>query len=78
MDRVILLRYGEIHLKGKNKKFFEDKLIGNIKQKLDGLDYRFSYKRSRYLISDYRPETENETIERFRKEFGIHSFSLAE
>ena len=60
MDRVILLRYGEIHLKGKNKKFFEDKLIGNIKQKLDGLDYRFSYKRSRYVISDYRPETENE------------------
>ncbi len=78
MDRVILLRYGEIHLKGKNKKFFEDKLIGNIKQKLDGLDYRFSYKRSRYVISDYRPETENEIIERLRKVFGLHSLSVAE
>lgn len=77
MDRVILIRYGEIHLKGKNKRFFENKLIGNIKQKLLGLEYEFSYKRSRYVIYNYRPETENDIVDRLKKVFGIHSLSIA-
>ena len=59
MDKVILLRYGEIHLKGKNRRFFENKLIENIKRRLDGIEYEFLYKRSRYIIQNYRPETEN-------------------
>lgn len=78
MDRVILIRYGEIHLKGKNKRFFEGKLIANIKRKLTGIEYEFTYKRSRYVISSYRPETENEIIKRLKQVFGIHSISVAE
>lgn len=78
MDRVILIRYGEIHLKGKNKRFFEGKLIANIRRKLTGLEYEFTYKRSRYVISSYRPETENEIIKRLKQVFGIHSISVAE
>lgn len=78
MDRVILIRYGEIHLKGKNKKFFEDKLISNIKSKLEAFDYKFSYKRSRYVISDYSPETENAILDKIKTIFGIHSVSVAE
>lgn len=78
MDRVILIRYGEIHLKGKNKRFFENKLISNIKRKLSGLEYEFTYKRSRYVVSAYRPETENEIIKRLKQVFGIHSISVAE
>ncbi len=77
MDNVILLRYGEIHLKGKNKRFFENKLINNIKAKLSGLDYKFSYKRSRYVIEQYLPEMENEIVERLTRVFGIHSLSIA-
>lgn len=78
LDRVILIRYGEIHLKGKNKRFFENKLISNIKRKLSGLEYEFTYKRSRYVVSAYRPETENEIIKRLKQVFGIHSISVAE
>lgn len=78
LDRVILIRYGEIHLKGKNKRYFENKLISNIKRKLEGLEYVFTYKRSRYVVSDYRLETENEIISRLKKVFGIHSVSIAE
>ena len=78
MARVILIRYGEIHLKGKNKRFFENKLITNIKRKLDGLEYEFTYKRSRYVVSNYLPETESEIINRLTKVFGIHSLSVAE
>jgi thiamine biosynthesis protein ThiI len=77
LDRVILIRYGEIHLKGKNRKFFENKLINNIKKKLDGIEYEFLYKRSRYVIQNYSLETENEIIERLQKVFGIHSISVA-
>lgn len=77
MDRVILIRYGEIHLKGKNKRFFEGKLIANIKRKLTGLEYEFTCKRSRYVISAYRPEVENEIIKRLKQVFGIHSISVA-
>lgn len=78
MDRVILIRYGEIYLKGKNKRFFENKLISNIKRKLSGLEYEFTYKRSRYVVSAYRLETENEIIKRLKQVFGIHSISVAE
>ena len=78
MDRVILIRYGEIHLKGKNKRFFENKLIGNIKKKLEGIDYKFVYKRSRYVIENYDPKDEEEIVERLKKVFGIHSISIAE
>lgn len=34
MDRVIIIRYGEIFLKGKNKSYFESLLINNIKHSL--------------------------------------------
>ena len=37
MKEVILLKYGEIALKGLNKRTFEDILIRNIRRKLDGL-----------------------------------------
>lgn len=34
MERVILIRYGEIHLKGQNRPFFEKALHKNIKNSL--------------------------------------------
>ena len=34
MEKVILVRYGEIWLKGKNFAFFDNKLLDNIKEKL--------------------------------------------
>ncbi len=37
MNRVILVRYGEIILKGLNRPVFEDKLVNNIKKSLYGL-----------------------------------------
>lgn len=77
MDKVILIRYGEIHLKGKNRRFFENKLIENIKNKLSGIEHEFTYKRSRYVVSNYRPEMEKEVVKRLKTVFGIHSISIA-
>lgn len=61
MDRVILIRYGEIHLKGKNKRFFENKLIGNINAKLEGLRLQIQvYKRKSVRHEDYNLRDEED------------------
>ncbi|MGI6114306.1 MAG: tRNA uracil 4-sulfurtransferase ThiI [Mahellales bacterium] len=38
MEKLILVRYGEIHLKGLNRPFFEKKLVDNIKTVLGSSD----------------------------------------
>ena len=37
MEKVIIIRYGEIFLKGKNRDYFESLLIKNIKHALGDL-----------------------------------------
>jgi len=39
--KVILLRYGELFLKGKNRTLFEKRLIENIKKVLTDIEYKF-------------------------------------
>lgn len=77
MERVILLRFSEIFLKGNNRKFFEKKLIDNIKETLRSYEYRFSMSQNRYVVSDYDVDLEAEIVERLKKVFGIYSLSVA-
>lgn len=77
MERVILLRFSEIFLKGNNRKFFEKKLIDNIKETLKSYEYRFSTSQNRYVVSDYNVDLETEIVERLKKVFGIYSLSVA-
>ena len=39
MPKIIIVHYGEIGLKGKNRSFFERKLVDNIKRALRGTGY---------------------------------------
>ena len=77
MERVILLRFSEIFLKGNNRKFFEKKLIDNIKETLKSYEYRFSTSQNRYVVSAYDVDFETEIVERLKKVFGIYSLSVA-
>ncbi len=77
MKKVLLLRYGELFLKGKNKNYFENKLISNIKESLEGLDYTFVKTQNRYYIEDYDEDIQDELISRLTKVFGLHSLSIA-
>ena len=77
MSRVIVIRYGEIFLKGKNRDYFESLLIKNIKAALSGIDYRFTRTQGRYYAEDFAAEDESEMVERLKKVFGIHSLSVA-
>ena len=40
MERVILVRYTEIHLKGLNRPYFEQKLVDNMRSALRGCPAR--------------------------------------
>lgn len=76
--KVIILRYGEIFLKGNNRKYFEDVLVKNIKNAL--ADFQFDFKRitGRYEISNFDEGSLKSIIERLKRVFGIHSMSVAE
>ena len=77
MDKKILIRYGEIHLKGKNRGFFENMLIRNIKNNLSAYTFNFERSAARYVISNYDENCESEIIDILTKTFGIHSVSVA-
>lgn len=77
MENVIVIRYGELYLKGKNRAFFERLLIKNIKYKLKNFNCELEVGRSRYLVKNYAAEAENEIIAALGTVFGIHSISVA-
>ena len=41
MKKAIIIRWSEIHLKGKNRKHFESLLEDNIKRSLKNFNYKF-------------------------------------
>ncbi len=75
--QVILLRYGEIFLKGKNRNLFEKRLIENIKKSLTGIEYKFIRTQNRYYIEDFDECAMQDIIDRVTKVFGLHSLSIA-
>lgn len=77
MENTILVRYGELFLKGKNKKYFEKVLIDNIKEKISIFNARVVKISGRYFICDYNESDEFQIIESLSKVFGIHSLSPA-
>ncbi|AFK86562.1 MULTISPECIES: tRNA uracil 4-sulfurtransferase ThiI [Thermoanaerobacterium] len=73
---VILIKYGELALKGGNRSFFENKLVRNIKEALKSFDgVKVEKTHGRIYV-----ETSNnakEAIDRLRKVFGIVGITIA-
>lgn len=78
MQRIILIRYGEIHLKGKNRPYFVNKLKRQLKSAcmLDK-NAEVSVFESRYYVENYDLENETALIKRISMVFGVHSVSPA-
>ena len=79
MKEIILVKDGEIALKGLNKGTFEQMLISNIKRRLKGLG-KFNYWRSQSTI--YIEPLEDtidldEALSRLQKVFGIAALCKA-
>lgn len=77
MEKVILIRFGEIFLKGKNRGFFEKALLNNIKKSLETIDAEVLKVPGRFIVQNYAEDAEDEIVERLLKVAGIFSFSTA-
>ena len=79
MRELILLKSGEIALKGLNRYTFEDKLIQNCKRKLADLGTFHFYKAQSTLYAE--PVSEgvdlDEAVRRLQKVFGFAALSRA-
>ena len=71
----ILVRYGDLTLKGKNKKKFIRKVVDLIKEKLNGLDADINYSFDRVYLT-LNQDNGEEVIKRLGYVSGIHSYSL--
>ncbi len=77
MKNAIIIRYCEIHLKGKNRGFFEKLLRENIKRSLKGIDCTLTCLHSRYLIEDFSDFDYKRITDKLEKIAGIHTYSKA-
>ena len=77
MDKKIFIKYGELSTKKDNRKMFVKILLKNIKQKLEGLNYKIDYTTSRMYI-ETTSEDLDELINRLQEVFGIHSIVICE
>lgn len=77
MRKIVIIRYCEIHLKGKNRGYFERMLGENIRHALKGIDYKYVKIPARYLIEEFADEDLDLILDRLQKVSGIHSISSA-
>lgn len=77
LDKVIIISYGEIALKGQNKRFFENKLINNIRHAVSDLGEIEPYREHSRIYIDIEDYNENEIINRVKKVFGVVSIRVA-
>lgn len=77
MDKVILIRFCEIHLKGKNKSYFLRLLYDNIKHAVKGMTCKVEKIQNRIIVRDYDVKEEDELIAEIKKVFGVYSLSVA-
>ncbi len=74
MRQVLLVRFGEVHLKGQNRPFFMKKLTDNVRKAVASAGATVWLSDSRIYVADMDIA---EAAERVRRVFGIHSVSPA-
>lgn len=78
MKEIILIKNGEIALKGLNRRSFEDALIGNIRRRIRPFgEFVFTRGQSVIMIEPLEEADLSEAAERIKKVFGIAKFSRA-
>lgn len=71
MERIILIKYGELTTKKENRKVFIKCLVTNIKSLLGDYDLNIKYDRVRMYITCL-DEYVDEVTQKLSKIFGIH------
>jgi len=76
MDRVILIKYGELSTKKANRNFFINTLFNNLKSKLKGYNVKIHKDRARMYI-EFLEEDLDDIKDIVSKVFGIHTYHIA-
>ncbi len=76
MEKVIIVRYCEIHLKGKNRGYFEKVFMTNLERSLAGIRHEIRKPSGRYIVENFDEDRVEEIIDRLKKVFGTHTLSL--
>lgn len=76
MEKVIIIRYSEIHLKGKNRGYFERMFAANMEKSLKGIRHEIRRRSGRYLVENFDGEETDLIVKKLLKVFGIHSLSI--
>lgn len=77
MDKVIIVRYCEIHLKGNNRGFFERIFAENMERALKGVKHEIRKQSGRYVIEGFLESDTEDIVRRLKKVFGVHTLSIA-
>ncbi len=77
MEKVILLRYGEIYLKGRNRGFFERLLLNNIKKCISPFGCTLKASFGRYFVEGFNEDDCYDIVEKLKKVSGLYSLSVA-
>ncbi|MDD6728174.1 MAG: tRNA 4-thiouridine(8) synthase ThiI [Eubacteriales bacterium] len=79
MKEIILIKNGELALKGLNRSSFEDKLIKNIKHRISDLgNFEFTKSQSTIMVDPLDEDIDlEEAVDRISKVFGIAALSRA-
>ncbi len=75
MRKVLLARFGEVHLKGQNRPYFMRMLVENVKKMVAPIGGHVWLSDSRIYVSDF--EDMDECVSLVTKVFGIYSVSPA-
>lgn len=76
MEKVVIIRYAEIHLKGKNRGFFEHVFAANLEKSLKGIRHELRRTSGRWLVEKFEEGRAEEIAERIATVFGVHSYSI--
>lgn len=79
MKEIILVKNGELALKGLNRRSFEEMLVKNMRRRIESVgSFRFSVEQSTIVISPESEEVDmDEAFDRLCKVFGIAGLSRA-
>jgi len=78
MRKVFIVHYSEIGVKGKNRAFFEKRLVNNLRKALRGTGYAHIRRISGRLLIELEEDSALDEIQhRLAKVFGISNYALA-
>ncbi len=73
MEKIIIIKYGELSTKGDNLNYFIKKLKTNIELILEKIEFDITYDHGRMFI---KTNDFDKVIEKLKKVFGIHEINL--